>query len=119
MSETNDPTTFEGLWSIQFASDIGVVGAGVVVLETERVFGGGAQYIYLGKFKAGGKHQISAEITVTHYAGEPYFIFGTGSEFSLQLSGTLSGDTISGVGTRVDDPSRSLRVILTKRASLP
>ncbi|MCH8098263.1 MAG: hypothetical protein IID53_14440 [Proteobacteria bacterium] len=109
---------WEALWSIQFESGAGYVGAGVIVLETERLFGGDGQYFYLGKYEIHGK-QISAEITVTHYAGQPLSVFGTDQKFDMHLSGTLRGDTIKGVGTRVDDPKRSIRAILTRRALLP
>ena len=109
---------WEALWSIEFVSDAGSVGAGVIVLETERLFGGDAQYFYIGKYEIEGK-QISAEITVTHYAGEPFSVFGTDRQFDMHLSGTLRGDTIEGVGRRVDDPKRSMKAILTRRALLP
>lgn len=42
--------SIEALWTVTFGSNLGMSGAGVVVFETGRLFGGDPDYIYLGKY---------------------------------------------------------------------
>lgn len=70
----------EGLWSIYFQTDQ-MHGAGVVVFETNRLFGGDDKYFYVGKYVvAHGKLQATAQ--VTHFAGAPLSIFGRESNLA-------------------------------------
>jgi hypothetical protein len=43
--------SIEALWTVTFTSNLGVGGAGVVIFETGRLFGGDPDYIYLGEYK--------------------------------------------------------------------
>ena len=65
----------EGLWSVVFISEIDVMQAGVVILETEQILGGDSHYFYLGTYKFQ-NNELHAEIEVTHYYGKPISIFG-------------------------------------------
>ena len=108
----------EGLWSVEFISTEGGRGAGVVILETQRIFGGDSQYFYLGKYEV--KYQkLEAEIEVTHYSGEPNSIFGRENNFWVKITGEFKGDVMMGQGHRVNNPQMELGVKLTKRADLP
>lgn len=44
----------EGLWTVEFDSDDGYVGAGVVVLSKNRDLGGDNQYVYTGTYELSG-----------------------------------------------------------------
>lgn len=71
----------EALWSVEFISNVGGTGGGVVVLETQRLFGGDSQYFYVGTFKVEGP-LVRATLKVTHYYGPPSSVFGPISEFN-------------------------------------
>ena len=108
----------EALWSVEFISDMDVIGAGVIVLETERILGGDSKYFYVGNYEV--RHQeLEAEIEVTHYSGEPYSIFGPEVNFRVKITGEIGTDVMEGQGHRVDNPQRKFGVRLTRRAELP
>jgi hypothetical protein len=64
----------EGLWSVEFASSQGFVGAGVAVFETQRIFGDDSFYFYVEDYRVD-KNNLFAKITVTHYNGPTSFDF--------------------------------------------
>jgi len=109
----------EALWSVEFESSAGYVGAGVVVFETSRIFGGDNQYYYTGKYDLQGG-ELNAYIKVTHYSEGSGSIFGTNEkEFELKLSGKVEQPVMTGRGSRIDNPNAQMNVRLTKRAELP
>lgn len=110
--------TIEALWSAQFGSDQQLYGAGVMVLETNRVLGGDGQYFYVGEYMVSGG-QIHTTIHVTHYAGMAESIFGLRDQFNVRLTGKVSDQSLSLNGELVEDPDIKMRAILTRRAELP
>ena len=65
----------EALWSVRLKSAVpGAAGysqfeaAGVVVLETNRLFGGDSSYYYTGSY-VGKNGRLTARVEVKHYAG--------------------------------------------------
>jgi len=110
----------EALWSVQFQSNLGIQGAGVVVFETGRIFGGDSQYYYLGSatVRNDGK-EVVAEVEVNHYAGQSFSIFGPMKKYKLRAVGNISTPKMTLQGELVEDPSKKFIVILTKRADLP
>ena len=111
----------QGLWSVEFASSAGYEGAGVIVFESGRLFGGDSRCFYLGDYSMGPDHQLFARIRVTHYAGEPLPIFGRASEMLIVMAGKQQQDgRVAGAGVphNATDPSLSISFRLTKRADL-
>ncbi|MEW5897269.1 MAG: GrlR family regulatory protein [Nanoarchaeota archaeon] len=108
----------EALWSVEFVSNLQVQGAGVVVLETGRVFGGDAQYFYVGDYNM---HHDKAQVSlkVKHYSGAPNSIFGQLKEFHVKLEGTPNREKFDMIGHLVEDPTRKMAIRLTRRAELP
>jgi hypothetical protein len=77
----------EGLWSMDFTAEA-MHGAGVVVFETNRVYGGDDKYYYVGTSSViHGK--LQAIVDVTHFAGSALSIFGPESNFSLGVIGEI------------------------------
>jgi hypothetical protein len=76
----------EGLWSVEFKSNIGIFGGGVVVLQ--RVFGGDSKYTYLGTYVVEHDH-IWGAVKVTPFSSEPYSVFGDSEEFHLNIDGKV------------------------------
>jgi hypothetical protein len=109
----------EALWSVEFMSNLGDIGAGVAVFENGNVYGGDGNYYYLGKYKIVNS-RVDATVNVVHYAGQPNSIFGQDTRpFSLKIGGNISEPVMSLVGFRGDDTSKQMGLRLTKRAELP
>jgi hypothetical protein len=107
----------EGLWSIYFET-AEMYGAGVIVFETGRLFGGDDKYYYVGSYVVSeGRLQASAQ--VTHFAGEPLSVFGREVNFSLGVIAIASSDSFEAIAYRVDDPRQTMSIRLVKRAELP
>lgn len=108
----------EALWSLEFISNQQIYGAGVIVLETDRVFGGDAQYFYVGRYKIE-SGIIEAEVDVQHYAGRPFSIFGPSQRHRVILKGKLVVPVMELQGCLANDPAQTFTVRCTKRADLP
>ena len=108
----------ETLWSLEFESSLGDHGSGVVVLETDRLVGGDAQYFYVGKYKVE-DHILEADVVVQHYAGLPFLIFGPSEIHKVILKGEITVPVMKLQGHLANDPKRTFSVKCTKRADLP
>jgi len=108
----------ETLWSLEFESSLGDHGSGVVVLETDRLFGGDAQYFYVGKYKVE-DHILEADVVVQHYAGPPFSIFGPTEIHKIILTGKITVPVMKLQGHLANDPNRTFSIKCTKRADLP
>ncbi len=109
----------EGLWTIEFVSNVETYGAGVVVFESGRIFGGDNCYYYIGTFRVKNKI-VEAEVEGTHYSGEAHSIFGFRHKFNLKLSGKPQVPVMELKAHFVDNPLvGELSAHLTWRAELP
>lgn len=108
----------EALWTVEFISTKGNFGAGVVVFETNRVFGGDVSYYYLGSYKVK-NDEITAKIKVTHYFGPPSSIFGELKEFTIHLSGKIDSPVMTARGYLEEKPELKIAARCTRRADLP
>ena len=113
----------EALWTISAASKNDTSaghGSGVVIFETNRIFGGDGSFYYIGNFTCeNGKLEANLRIT-RHSPGDS--IFGPGDEFDLKLSGEYkegASDFIVKGMQLVNDEPFSLAVNLTYREELP
>src|SRR6185437_15828431 len=113
----------EALWSVEFSSNVpgaGNYGAGIVVLETGRIFGGDGQYFYLGDYKYDIRTETAtANLKVTHYAGPAHSVFGPAKQFNLVLTGKPQREKFAFDGHVVERPQLTLKVRVTRRAELP
>ncbi|HQM30706.1 MAG TPA: hypothetical protein PLR20_15260 [Syntrophales bacterium] len=106
------------LWSLEFESILGDHGTGVVVLETDRLFGGDAQYFYIGNYKVRGC-VLEADVVVQHYAGPPFSIFGLTEIHKVILKGKIEVPVMKLQGHLANDPSQTFSIKCVKRADLP
>jgi hypothetical protein len=109
----------EALWSVEFESSQGIAGAGVVVFETGRIYGGDAQYYYVGKGAADSQGNVSGYVDVFHYSGHPSSVFGWGSQFRVNLSGRVQAPVMDLQGHLDGNPSQRMVMRCTRRAELP
>lgn len=115
----------EGLWSVIFVSGQNSINAGVVVFETNRLFGGDSWYYYVGTYK-GEDGKLTAQFKSTHYAGpigSPSM--GERPEGMFHFKEVSRGHdtnghrTIDVVGVLVENPNQTVAARLTWRANLP
>nr|WP_320146662.1 GrlR family regulatory protein [uncultured Anaeromusa sp.] len=109
----------EGLWSVEFETATGYDGAGVVVFETTKIFGGSDNYYYLGNYQVERDGKIKIETEIIHYAGAKTSIFGKLDRYVVLWEGYLSGKTSVFKGCLHDDPLNKVNIRLIKRAELP
>ena len=111
----------EGLWSLEFISNVGGIGAGVVVFETQRIFGGDSQYYYVGQYEMQHDGKLKAEVMVEHYAGNRLSIFGPGQDkFSLAVrADSVQRPTFQATGSMIGSPDAKIAMRLTIRSELP
>jgi hypothetical protein len=110
--------SIEALWSVEFVSSQEIFGAGVAVFETNRVFGGDANYTYVGDYNAGAEG-LTARIKVSHYAGRRFSIFGARDSFTLVLTGKPGPHSFDAEGYIDGEPQNTVTIRLTRRAELP
>lgn len=108
----------EALWSVEFVSNAGIVGAGVAVFESGRVYGGDGQYYYVGTYEVKDSH-VSARIAVNHYSGTPYSVFGMRESFAIVAAGDIGQRHMEVRGHLEDDKNMEIAIRLTRRAELP
>jgi hypothetical protein len=108
----------EGLYVVHFGVP-GFYGSGVVVLETERLFGGDGMYYYVGDYKVdggriAGKAMIALHTPILNWAT----IFGdSATRFDVVLDGVIGKGTIIGHMTRAGFPA--VPITLEYREKLP
>jgi hypothetical protein len=108
----------EGLWSIEFGSNQGIFGTGIVILERERIFGGDANYFYLGKYKVE-NNTLKAEVESTHYSGKPLSVVDSGTKLRFVFEGTADARIMYCKGYLASDPNIKVFANLIKRSDLP
>jgi hypothetical protein len=108
----------EAMWSVTFITPEGSAGAGIVVFETGRIFGGDSFYYYLGNYsiEAG---TARGSIDVIHYSGPPANVFGPVEKITLQFSGKIEGNSIRAEAFDPSKPQNRLRMEFTRLANLP
>ena len=92
----------EGLWVVRFTASL--TGAGVVVLETQRLFGGDSGYYWYGDYRTDGG-QIVARATIVRHTVIPNAgtIFGDDADrFDITLTGTIGDGRIEALMARMD-----------------
>jgi hypothetical protein len=110
----------EGLYVVRFGSPV-LWGAGVIVLETQRFFGGDSMYYYVGDYALNGTEITGSGKVVLHTAipGVPTIFGDPAVEFEIRLKGTIGKTNISGWMSRADMPGATQGVVMTFRQKLP
>ncbi len=107
----------EGLWTVEFGSNVGMFGGGVVVLANGKVMGGDGGYFYLGEFKLNARH-FHASIKVSPFIEGYESVFKTlGQTLTLELVGSMTDETHAvAQGHPAGRPDLRLGVKMTKRS---
>jgi hypothetical protein len=114
--------SIEALWTVEFVSVINgqpsSIGAGVIIFETERIFGGDNQFYYIGRYKVDNEN-IEGQAEVINYSGESHSIFGELNRFKLNIKGKVTIPTMKLSGYMIDDPSKQIFIVCQKKEQLP
>ena len=116
----------EGMWKFQSASvgepDV-LRWGGVVVLESNKIFGGDSVMAYLGTYEVD-RYDVKAEVRSwiwNHDVGDVENVFGmTGAiDYKVILSGRREGDVITGFIAPLESSDYRLSIRMEKIADLP
>ena len=113
--------SLDALYTVEFADPASdeLRNGGVVVLDTNRVFGGDSGHYYLGDYSAS-KTTLTAKLTVVRYNSNHPNVWGDNvDEFVLVLQGRRSQDVIVGTMERTDVPGVKFPARLVRKANLP
>ncbi len=115
--------SIEALWTMQFHNASGPASsAGVVVFESNRIFGGDSCYYYIGTYEVNGmtirgqvksvrfNHQQQCQSVIGPYEHLVFQFVGTMDEHHNTIEGTLSAE---------GDSTRQIRATLARRHALP
>lgn len=100
----------EGMYGIEFKSNLNDSGYGVVIFETGRIFGGDSSCVYIGNYKINHDRVLEANIEVTNDRKTLVSIFGDIEKFHLRGRVKLR---------MVENPAMKIEVLFTRRANLP
>ena len=114
--------SLEGLWAVRFESSSRFVGAGggVVVFETNRVFGGDSGWYYLGEYKVI-NGEIEASMEVRHHGENLLTIFGDvpGDIVKIKMTAKFSGgNEFKATGQKIPS-NETMELEFKKLADLP
>jgi len=110
----------EALYGIEFISNNNNGGYGVVVLETERIFGGDSSFVFIGSYQTQ-NGELTANVKCTNDRKILQSIFGDIDEFNLKLTGKPDGNYQEFIlhGYVVENPNMEISIKLKRRAELP
>jgi hypothetical protein len=108
----------QAIWSISFKSSNGECRGGVIALKNDRIRGGDGSYYYIGDYSASPDY-INCGIRVTHYFGERCPVFGSHQEFTVEMHGPITSDTISLQGHFANKPDETFSAVLVRLERLP
>jgi hypothetical protein len=107
----------EAQWVVEFKSAIDF-GAGTVVFESGRVFGGDGQYRYEGDYKIDNGH-LTGEVEVERFSGAPNSVFGPLDRFKIKVSGRVQSPVMDLYGNLAQSPFTPIVIRCTKKSDLP
>ena len=105
----------EGFWTVQFQGVQGM-GAGVITLVGGQLFGGDSSFLYKGTYAQQGQN-LTAQVQVKRFAPGMANVMGQ-EQFSLQLAGTVQGNTATLTGSVPETPLK-FSAAITKQGDLP
>jgi len=110
----------EGIWSVDFDTNLGMYGYGVAVFEKKRVLGGDSSMIYVGSYEIDQNNIVHCKIYIQKYINNPNMVSTLGLDnFNLDVAGIVNQEEIVLSGHVVEDTSRKITINAIRRAELP
>ena len=110
----------QGLWTIEFGSNVGVYSSGVIVMRDGKIKGGDANYYYEGSYEEPHPATSYPSKFKAKFAAKPFLpnavsVFKTyGEDFTLDLDGTLKDENNAvavGIPEGIPDMNVGIRLI--------
>jgi hypothetical protein len=113
----------DGLWTVEFGSNSGLFGSGVIVMRNGRIEGGDDSYYYIGSYEPTSEKSypssFKATLSVKPFLSGRESVFRTFNKaLTLNLVGTLNSENSAvAVGTPEGMPEMNLGVRLTRKTA--
>jgi T3SS negative regulator,GrlR len=107
----------EAHWTVEFRSPFDF-GAGTVVFENGRLFGGDGQFSYEGNYRVD-NGDIHSDVNIEHFSGQPNSVFGLKEKFQIKVSGKVQAPVMELTGHLVEPPFTPISIKCTKKTDLP
>jgi hypothetical protein len=103
----------DGIYKVQFQTPLGQ-GAGVVVLQGDKLRGGDSRIYYIGTYSQSGD-QFTADVETDAHTQVPGMasVFGV-DRAHINLTGRVTGDSAQVTGTAREAPNVSFQATLTR-----
>lgn len=106
-----------GIYFVEFKANNNDYGMGLAVVDNGKVNGGDHSYLYRGRLDIYGE-ELKAVIDVSHYRGSLDSVMGALKNYTLNLSGKMTGEVFDVTGGIPDIPDVNIRMIGKKVADL-
>ena len=106
----------EGLWTVEFITNIGGTGSGTVIFENGRIAGGDAGYYYIGTYSIE-NDRLTGKIKTQRYKDGHTSVFGPLEQGTIKISGKIQGSDITASGSLLSHPDLEITIRGTKRES--
>jgi len=107
----------EALWTLKFGRYGVQEGAGVMVLEAGRLFGGDSSFSFIGSYAVKGE-KLLAKVRVKRHSEYLPNIFGI-EECDLVITGTAESTQLRLIGEVVGQPGAVIQILATRDTELP
>lgn len=113
--------SIEAMWQVTFGAGITATGvefgAGVVVLETGRLFGGDSWFYYIGTYNVVGE-DVTCEISVRRHTPGNASVLGKDNSI-LILRAKFNQEQMLLVGNDAENPAMQFQASIRRIAELP
>lgn len=114
--------SIEAFWKVGFASNHNDAGAGVVIFDSGKIYGGDSGFYYKGNYSVEGKN-VTAKIRVKNYFPGFPSVFGNLKEFTLIFdmpvtAGDINGSQFMINGYMEENPKNHINIGFTRIESL-
>ena len=110
----------EAIWTLEFVKGDKYHGAGVLIFANGRVYGGDANFYYIGRYAVNGG-RVCIRTTVNSYNEDRTgdLVFGGRELFDIELAGQVADAQMVLAGAIVGEPSSTVTAIAKRRHEIP
>jgi len=107
----------EALWTLKFGRYGVQEGAGVMVLDAGRIFGGDSGFSFVGTYTIQDE-KLTANVHVKRHSAYTVNIFGI-EEFDLVITGVAESSQLRLLGEVAGQPGAVIQILATRDSELP
>ncbi|MBM4283699.1 MAG: hypothetical protein FJ128_00400 [Deltaproteobacteria bacterium] len=108
---------YEGLWTVEFISEMNRTGKGVIILTKDgRLLGGDSGYYYSGTYNIANDNKISGQVLVIRYNPNAMSVLGDKNNFKLYFTGQIDNLHLSATAKTQEMPQYTMKIIANRKA---